>query len=70
MIDYPAYYIVIDPKTNKFFDVQIKEWRIAQQYCNFLSNRDQVKYIIRRMYMTLGIPEYKDKEIKEALKIG
>ena len=29
MIDYPAYYIVIDPKTNKFFDVQIKEWRIA-----------------------------------------
>lgn len=29
MTEYPAYYIVVDPKTNKFFDVQIKEWRIA-----------------------------------------
>ena len=62
------YYVVYNPKDQTFFDVPLKTKRVANYYCKFLSDRDNVCYEVRERVMLLGYVEYKDDEVLEALK--
>ena len=55
-------------KDNKYFDVDIKNKKIAQQLCNYYSKRDNINYKIKTIILEIGLPEYRDKEIFEVLK--
>lgn len=62
------YYIVYNPEDKTFFDVRFKSKRVANDYCKFLSNRDNKCYEVQKRVMLLGIVEYRDNEVLEALK--
>ena len=61
------YYVVYNNIDKTFFDVPIKDINIAKKYCTYLSNRDNLIYDIKERYMLIGIVDYKDKEVMEAL---
>ena len=62
------YYVVYNKKDNTFFDVPFKSKRIANYYCNFLANRDNIDYQVQERILLIGIVDYKDNEVLEALK--
>ena len=61
------YYVVYNSVNNTFFDVPLKEQKIAQAYCNYLSKRDNSDYEVQERHLLIGIVEYKDKEVMEAI---
>lgn len=62
------YYVVYNKKDNTFFDVPLKSKTIANSYCNFLVNRDNMDYQVQERILLIGEVEYKDNEVLEALK--
>ena len=62
------YYVVYNPKDKTFFDVPLKTRTVAKEYCKFLSNRDNEYYEVQKRFMLIGVVEYKDNEVLEALK--
>lgn len=62
------YYVVYNPKDQTFFDVPLKSQTVANDYCKFLSGRDNEYYEVQERIMLLGDVEYKDNEVLEALK--
>ena len=62
-----CYLEIYDPTNNLFFNIHIKNKEVAQSYCDFLSKRDSRRYEIRMIHMLIGTPEYKDREIMEAI---
>ena len=62
------YYVVYNPKDKTFFDVPLKDKTVANNYCNFLSDRDNKYYKVQERVMLIGDVEYKDNEVLEALK--
>ena len=62
------YYVVYNPKDKKFFDVPLKVQTVANDYCKFLSDRDNKCYEVQERVILIGDIEYKDNEVLEALK--
>ena len=62
------YYIVYNPKDKTFFDVPFKTQIVANNYCKFLSDRDNKYYEVQERVILIGDVEYKDNEVLEALK--
>ena len=62
------YYVVYNKKDNTFFDIPLKSKTIANYYCNFLINRDNIDYQVQERILLIGKVDYKDNEVLEALK--
>ena len=62
------YYVVYNPKDKTFFDVPLKNQTVANDYCKFLSGRDNKFYEVQERVILIGDIEYKDNEVLEALK--
>ena len=54
-------------KNNNFFPVEFEFEENAQKVCNFLSNRDNKQYIIKKIYYLIGTPNYNDDLVKQIL---
>ena len=61
------YYVVHNRVNNTFFDIPLKQQKVAQAYCDYLSKRDNSAYEVQERHLLIGIVEYKDKEVMEAL---
>ena len=62
------YYVVYNSKDKTFFDVPLKTQTVANDYCKFLSDRDNKYYEVQERVILIGDIEYKDNEVLEALK--
>ena len=69
MLDKNGFFIVyrVALTDNTFFNVDFEYKKNAQKYCDFLSKRDNKKYYVRKSYLAIGIPEYKDEEVLKIL---
>lgn len=57
-------YRIVDTN-GKFFPINFEFRENAEKICSYLSNRDNEKYIIKKFYYEIGIPEYHDYFVNE-----
>lgn len=49
------------------FDIYFEYKENAEKYAEYMSKKHNTNYKVKEMIMCIGIPEYKDKEVLEAL---
>ena len=62
------FYKVYELDNRLEFDIKFEHKENAEKYAKYMSKKHSVDYKVKEMIMCIGIPEYKDNEILEALK--
>ncbi|MBR2506758.1 MAG: hypothetical protein IKB70_07570 [Bacilli bacterium] len=65
---YNDVYYQVHTKEGKIFEPQFKYEQNAILFNKFLSNRDNEKYLVKKIYCVTGLPEFQDSIILEKLR--
>lgn len=61
------FYKVYELDNRLEFDIKFQYKENAEKYAEYMSKKHNVNYKVKEMVMCIGIPDYKDEEILEAL---